>query len=124
MKILHFVLVAILAVSFSGCAKFLMSKVPEQSEAKMLDKAETATGIESSKLAVVADSVNITDDTVNYKIKTKKGQIYKCYYTVFNSWVPGSLSGESDAICTKIGGKDAGKSTGKCNELLRAAGKC
>ena len=94
------------------------------SEATLLDRAEMATGVEKSNLSVVPDSVRSEIDSVHYKVRSKNGDIYRCYFT-------SALVVDSDALCTKIGGaegtkssKNSTKSSKDCNALLKAAGKC
>ena len=105
----------------SGCVG--SAKQPEPSE--LLDRAEMATGVDQSKLSVVEDSLNIEgsalNNTVNYKVKDKKGNTYRCYFTRAFTTV-GSVN--SDAVCTKLGGSSSKKSSTNCNELLKRAGKC
>ncbi|MBR4141601.1 MAG: hypothetical protein IKR42_07440 [Campylobacter sp.] len=119
-----FVLTCVVAgFTLTGCIG--TAKQPEPSE--LLDRAEMATGVEQSRLSVVENSLNVEgsamNSTVNYKVKDKKGNIYRCYFTKGMS-MAGSYS--SDAICTKLGGDGSSgkKSSGNCNELLRKAGKC
>lgn len=109
-------------VSLTGCAAIDKATT---SEATLLDKAEFATGIEASQLSVVPGSVQGSLDAVEYKVKTKKGQVYRCYYTSM-------IAVKSDAVCTAVskGGKaeQAARkrkaANGECNALLRAAGRC
>ncbi|MBQ9292619.1 MAG: hypothetical protein IJ211_05050 [Campylobacter sp.] len=106
----------------SGCVG--SAKQPEPSE--LLDRAEMATGVDQSKLSVVEDSLNIEgsalNNTVNYKVKDKKGNTYRCYFTRGTLIFGGSVN--SDAVCTKLGGSSSKKSSTNCNELLKRAGKC
>lgn len=95
------------------------------SEEMMLDKAEFATGISAKNLKIVEGSVSGSLDAVNYKVKARNGQVYRCYFT-------SAIAITSDALCTPIDAtgkafrqqkkKDAKE--GRCNELLRAAGRC
>ena len=91
----------------------------------MLEKAEFATGISADKLKIVEGSVSGSLDAVNYKVKARNGQVYRCYFT-------SAIAVTSDALCTPIDStgkafraqkkKDAKE--GRCNALLRAAGRC
>ena len=116
-----------LAVSFAaasvlgGCG---FIKKPMTSEATLLDRAEMATGIDKSNLTVVPDSVKSEIDSVHYKIRSKNGDLYRCYFSSV-------IVVDSDALCTKIGGtegtkssKNSTKGSKDCNALLKAAGKC
>jgi len=111
----------IVACALGGCG---FIKKPMTSEATLLDRAEMATGVEKSNLSVVPDSVRSEIDSVHYKVKSKNGDIYRCYFT-------SALVVDSDALCTKIGGAEGTKSSKPstkgskdCNALLKAAGKC
>ena len=118
----------IVACALGGCG---FIKKPMTSEATLLDRAEMATGVEKSNLSVVPDSVRSEIDSVHYKVKSKNGDIYRCYFT-------SALVVDSDALCTKIGGAEGTKSSKNstksskpstkdskgCNALLKAAGKC
>lgn len=128
-------------LSLTGCAAIDKATT---SEATLLDKAELATGIEASQLSVVPGSVQGTLDAVEYKVQTKKGRVYRCYYTSM-------VAVKSDALCTAISkdgqaqkaaktqkalkkttetqkttkqSKPATESSSECNALLRAAGRC
>lgn len=91
------------------------------SEATMIDKAETATGVRASELSVIPGSVTSSMDAVNYRVKDTRGNEYKCYFTSV-------VAVTSDAICTKLGasgGNHAKKQNNpNCNALLQAAGRC
>lgn len=118
----------IVACALGGCS---FIKKPMTSEATLLDRAEMATGVEKSNLSVVPDSVRSEIDSVHYKVRSKNGDIYRCYFT-------SALVVDSDALCTKIGGAEGTKSSKNstksskpntkgskdCNALLKAAGKC
>ena len=118
----------IVACALGGCG---FIKKPMTSEATLLDRAEMATGVEKSNLSVVPDSVRSEIDSVHYKVRSKNGDIYRCYFT-------SALVVDSDALCTKIGGAEGTKSSKNstksskpstkgskdCNALLKAAGKC
>ena len=118
----------IVACALGGCG---FIKKPMTSEATLLDRAEMATGVERSNLSVVPDSVRSEIDSVHYKVRSKNGDIYRCYFT-------SALVVDSDALCTKIGGAEGTKSSKistksskpsmkgskDCNALLKKAGKC
>ena len=118
----------VVACALGGCG---FIKKPMTSEATLLDRAEMATGVEKSNLSVVPDSVRSEIDSVHYKVRSKNGDIYRCYFT-------SALVVDSDAHCTKIGGAEGTKSSKNstksskpstkdskgCNALLKAAGKC
>ena len=111
----------IVACALGGCG---FIKKPMTSEATLLDRAEMATGVEKSNLSVVPDSVRSEIDSVHYKVRSKNGDIYRCYFT-------SALVVDSDALCTKIVGtegikssKNSTKGSKDCNALLKAAGKC
>lgn len=118
----------IVACALGGCG---FIKKPMTSEATLLDRAEMATGVEKSNLSVVPDSVRSEIDSVHYKVRSKNGDIYRCYFT-------SALLVDSDALCTKIGGAEGTKSSKNstksskpsmkgskdCNALLKKAGKC
>lgn len=111
----------IVACALGGCG---FIKKPMTSETTLLDRAEMATGVEKSNLSVVPDSVRSEIDSVHYKVRSKNGDIYRCYFT-------SALVVDSDALCTKIVGaegtkssKNSTKTSKDCNALLKAAGKC
>lgn len=126
MKKLPVLLASLTVLLLTGCAAIDKATT---SEATLLDKAEFATGINASQLSVVPGSVQGTFDSVEYKVQTKKGQIYRCYYTSM-------VAVKSDAICTAISDDGAPVANKKknqknnkssdqdCNALLRAAGRC
>lgn len=112
-----------LAVSFAaasvlgGCG---FIKKPMTSEATLLDRAEMATGIDKSNLTVVPDSVKSEIDSVHYKVRSKNGDLYRCYFSSV-------IVVDSDVLCTKIVGAPGSTGSGKggnCNALLKKAGKC
>lgn len=110
---------ALSALFLAGCGHISKNFV---SDADMIAKAEFATGIEASRLSIVPGSVKSEMDSIHYRVKTKGGATYACYFTTI-------VATTSDAICKKIGtkGKDPAKKAVKkedCNELLRAAGRC
>lgn len=121
-KILRAALVAGAVLSLTACGH-IQKEI--SSEADMLDKAEFATGIDARNLRIVEGSVSGSINSVNYKVKAKNGQVYRCYFT-------SALAVTSDAICTPIDKdgkafkkqKAKTRSDGKCNDLLRAAGRC
>lgn len=92
---------------------------------QMLDKAEFATGIDRSQLSIVKESVKGSIDSVEYKVKSKNGKTFRCYFTT-------ALLVQSDAICTAIDKtgkafdqqKKKAREDGNCNALLKAAGRC
>lgn len=95
-------------------------------EDALLDKAEFATGIDRKYLSVIPGSIQAQIDSVHYKVKSKKGGYYRCYYTTV-------VAVTSDAICKRIGATEAKqnvkanakkKESDSCNALLRAAGRC
>jgi len=118
----------IVACALGGCG---FIKKPMTSEATLLDRVEMATGVEKSNLSVVPDSVRSEIDSVHYKVRSKNGDIYRCYFT-------SALVVDSDALCTKIVGAEGTKSSKNstksskpsmkgskdCNALLKKAGKC
>jgi len=119
--------VAVIALSVTACVLggcgFI--KKPMTSDDTLLDRAEMATGVEKSNLSVVPDSVRSEMDSVHYKVRSKNGDLYRCYFT-------SALVVDSDALCTKIGGAEGTKSyknstksskNGSCNALLKKAGK-
>ena len=88
------------------------------SDDKLLDKAEFATGVKKENLRLDKESVSSGLLDVYYNVYDKQNNKYRCYYGT-------NLVIDSDAICSKIteDGGD-GKTSGNCNELLKAAGKC
>lgn len=111
--------VAILAGAavLAGCGHISKSMV---SEATMLDKAEMATGVDVSRLSIVPGSIMAEMDAVHYKVKSKNGQTWRCYFT-------SAIAVTSDAVCKQISGKaikQPKQKPGACNDLLRAAGRC
>ncbi|MBR2157352.1 MAG: hypothetical protein IJ923_04860 [Campylobacter sp.] len=73
-----FVLTCVVAgFTLTGCIG--TAKQPEPIE--LLYRAEMATGVEQSRLCVVENSLNVEgsamNSTVNYKVKDKKGNIYR-----------------------------------------------
>lgn len=89
------------------------------SDETLLDKAETATGIAKENLTLVENSKDPSLDAVNFSVKDKQGNLYKCYFT-------SAVAVTSDAICSKISkdGTVENANDGNCNALLKAAGKC
>lgn len=100
-------------LAMTGCA------TTNVSDEKLLDKAESATGVVKSNLSVVPNSKEASGTDLNFKVQDKSQNIYKCYYMKF-------LWNESDAICTKLNadGSAGNANTANCNDLLKAAGKC
>ena len=81
-------------------------------------------GVDSSRLSVVPGSVKAGLDSIHFKVKSKGGQTWNCYFTT-------AVAISSDAVCKKVGskGKDPvvrkqKKEADDCNALLRAAGRC
>ena len=97
----------------TGCA------TTNVSDEKLLDKAESATGVVKNNLSVVPGSKEASGTDLNFKVQDKSQNVYKCYYMKF-------LWNESDAICTKLNadGSVSNANAANCNDLLKAAGKC
>ena len=117
-KSLFTLAVSFAAASILGGCGFI--KKPMTSEATLLDRAEMATGIDKSNLTVVPDSVKSEIDSVHYKVRSKNGDLYRCYFSSV-------IVVDSDVLCTKIvgaGGGTGGSKSGNCNALLKKAGKC
>lgn len=106
----------IVACALGGCG---FIKKPMTSDDTLLDRAEMATGVEKSNLSVVPNSVKSEIDSVHYKVRSKNGDLYRCYFSSV-------IVVDSDALCTKIGGAEGtkGSNGGNCNALLKKAGKC
>ena len=116
-----FLSLALGSLLLSGCGHISKNFV---SEADMVDKAELATGVDASRLSVVPGSVKAEMDSIHFKVKSKGGQTWNCYFTT-------AVAISSDAVCKKVGskGKDPvvrkqKKEADDCNALLRAAGRC
>ncbi|MDA3054741.1 MULTISPECIES: hypothetical protein [unclassified Campylobacter] len=113
-------LCAVAGLGLSGCGS---AKQPQTSE--ILNSAEMATGVDQSNLTIVENSVNVEGsgmyNTVNYKVKDKKGNTYRCYFERNFTLFGGT---KSDSLCTKVGGSSSQKGSANCNKLLRKAGKC
>lgn len=117
-------LVAATTIALTGCGAISQKMT---TDADLVDKAEFATGIEAKNLTVIPNSVHGELDAVHFKVKSKTGATFRCYFT-------SAITVTSDAVCTKIGSKTdpqyekakkAGKTQGgDCNALLRAAGRC
>ncbi len=112
---------ALLAM-LSGCGH--IGKALATSEA-MLDKAEFATGVDRSQLSVIEGSVTGSMDSVEYRVRTRSGQIFRCHYAT-------AIAIQSDAVCTPVDKtgrqmqeqKQRTIRNGRCNALLHAAGRC
>ena len=108
------------ALLLSACGP-IASKMT--SEAKMLDKAESATGIRASDLTLITDSVSSSLDAVHYRVQDNQGNEYKCYFTSV-------VAVNSDTVCTKLApaGNNQSETTSddnpSCNALYKKAGKC
>ena len=102
-----------LGIALAGCGAIHSKAV---SEADLLDRAESAIGIDKNNLTLVENSISSSADAVHFSVKDKKGNRYKCYFTtlVFHT---------SDAICQKISA-DGSASGSTCDALSKAAGKC
>ena len=84
-----FVSLFALSVLFAGCASVSVS------DEKLLDKAETATGVVKSNLTVVPGSKEASGMDLYFRVQDKQSNIYKCYYAK-------AMFSESDALCTKL----------------------
>lgn len=119
-KFAAFVCAAFGSLALTGCGHISKNFV---SDADLIDKAESATGVDASRLSVVPGSVKAEMDSIHYKVKSKGGQTWNCYFTT-------AVAISSDAVCKKVGtkGKDPvvrrKKAADDCNDLLRAAGRC
>jgi hypothetical protein len=112
MKVSIYVCAFLTLLNLSGCASVNVS------DSKLLDKAESATGVVQSNLSVVPGSKSTSGMNLNFKVQDNHSNIYKCYYVK-------SMWNESDAICTKLSSDDTDSNDNTpCNDLLRAAGKC
>lgn len=113
-----FILLSSLALSLGlvGCG-VISQQVNNEND--LLERAELAIGIERTQLTIVPDSVSSSLDAVNYSVKDKQNNLYRCYFT-------SAIAVTSDSICTKISkdGKQTPANSGNCNALLKAAGKC
>ena len=108
------------ALLLTGCGHISKNFV---SNDDMLAKAEFATGVDASRLSIVDGSVRSEMDSIHYKVKSKGGQTWNCYFTT-------AIALSSDAVCKKVGSKGKDPVVRKkpagddCNALLRAAGRC
>ena len=102
-----------LGIALVGCGAIHSKAV---SEADLLDKAESAIGIDKNNLSVIENSISSSADSVRFSVKDKKGNKYKCYFTTL-------VIHTSDAICQKIS-VDGSASSSAYDALLKAAGKC
>ena len=116
MKTLILIPAIALSIGLSGCG---MISQQVNNDDDLLERAELATGIDRAQLSVVPNSVSSSLDAVNYSVKDKKNNLYRCYFTSV-------IAVTSDSICTKISkdGKQEPANKGNCNALLKAAGKC
>lgn len=115
-------LIAVAILSITACGHIQKSMVSDE---MLLDKAEFATGISANKLSIVPGSIRAELDSVHYKVKAPNGTVYRCYFTTV-------IANTSDALCSAI--DDSGKAfdaqkkknakEGRCNDLLKAAGRC
>ena len=113
----HKLFLAVISVSslLTACGHVSNAVLSEQD---LLDKAEFATGISRDQLTLVERAGSL--DAVDYRVATKKGRQFRCYFT-------SALAVTSDAVCqeiTKDGKKTTKQKKDDCNALLRAAGKC
>lgn len=123
-KILNVTGILILTLSLYGCGHVTNTVLTDET---LLDKAEMATGVPRSDLILVKREGSI--DSVEYSVKTKNGDLYRCYFTSL-------VAVTSDAVCKQIGASKkvkkskssakpkAKESDSNCNALLKAAGKC
>lgn len=91
-NIRKFLLVVACTAPLAGCGMVSSSLTSKDT---MLEKAEFATGINKNNLTIVEESVSGSLDAVNFTVKDKQNNTYKCYFT-------SAIAVTSDAVCTKI----------------------
>jgi len=113
-KILLAVSTLAVAMTLTSCGHVSNAVLSDE---MLLEKAEFATGIDRDNLTL--DSRSGSLDSVEYTVKSNKGEKFRCYFT-------SAVAITSDAICQEISanGKKKSRKGGNCNALLRAAGKC
>ena len=100
-----------ISIALSACGTIDNNVRPEIS---IKEKAAFALGTSADKVTITNRRSEI--DSVKFNA-TVEGRVFQCYYTS----VFGVLS--SDALCSQTDGA-ALPSSGTCNALLKAAGKC
>ncbi|MCD8339818.1 MAG: hypothetical protein LUC43_06435 [Burkholderiales bacterium] len=134
--VLAFTSIFVLTASLAGCMSIPAFTKTDFTDEELLDKAEFAIGVERSELSLVPGSVMNDKHSVQYQIKDVTGATYRCYFNYTSDMgITGKSTNTSDAVCSKIGhagdtttkgnkARASKKSTGPCNDLLRAAGRC
>ncbi len=87
----HKLFLAVISVSslLTACGHVSNAVLSEQD---LLDKAEFATGISRDQLTLVEHAGSL--DAVEYRVATKKGRQFRCYFT-------SALAVTSDAVCRR-----------------------
>ncbi len=108
------ILVSFLALTLTGCSALNSATVSEE---KLKEKAAFALNTDASAVKIS----NRSNEGVQINFTATVGKrSHQCYVTnALTFFGPAT----SDAVCN--GGRGTtGKSTGSCNDLLRAAGQC
>jgi hypothetical protein len=82
-------------------------------------------GLDKSEFTISNRQEPNKNSEVYYVVATKSGRKYNCYIAAGFTSIVTPATDASDAICSEIGASGANNSNGgKCNALLKAAGKC
>lgn len=114
--------IAALMLTLSGCALVQTNKLSDDTIAQ---RTAFTLGLDKSEFTISNRQEPNKNSEVYYVVTTKSGKKYNCYVAAgFTSFITPDTDA-SDAICSEIGGSGANNSNGgKCNALLKAAGKC
>jgi uncharacterized protein YceK len=114
----------VLGLSFFACAVTVLSGCASVAVTDDAIKTNTARAVSADPSTLVISERSDSGIQTNYKAITADGRAFNCYVTGMVSVVGRTVS---DAICSPAAPITAVKpvpTTGQCNALLKAAGKC
>lgn len=114
--------IAALMLTLSGCA---LVQTNQLSDDTLTQKTAITLGLDKSEFTISNRQAPNKNSDVYYLVTTKSGKKFNCSVAAGFTSIVTPATEASDAVCNEIGGSGANNSSGgKCNALLKAAGKC
>ncbi len=100
-RLMTVISIALLAGSFSACS-YIHYPEKKFSEEDLAEKAAEAIGMPVADITVLAKTVQTTDQEISYRVEDNSGNLYRCYFAVFQGMMGYMTSGAGNANCRKI----------------------
>lgn len=111
-----------LFITLAGCALVQTNKL---SDDVLTQRTGFALGLDKSEFTISNRQAPNKSSEVYYVVTTKSGRKFNCYVAAGFTSIVTPASDASDAVCSEMGGSSGTSGgNGKCNALLKAAGKC